>query len=96
MSTDPDVEGVSLLDWVRLALFLSPLSVGERVENDLSLIEADGDEEWNVVSGEVSGLRVKVDGETLGLMDGGSLDDESLSWLELLLENRAVWDWLKT
>lgn len=91
MSTDADIEGVSLLDRVALSLFLAPLSVVERVQDDLSLVEANRDVKWHVVSGKVSGLRVKVNGEALRLVDGRSLHDEGLSRLELLLENGAVW-----
>ncbi|GMR37740.1 hypothetical protein PMAYCL1PPCAC_07935, partial [Pristionchus mayeri] len=90
VGADADVEGVSLLEGVRLALFLAPLSVVEGVHDDLALIETEGNVERDVVAREIGRLGVEVDGEALALVDGGSLDDQGLSRLDLLLEQRAV------
>lgn len=38
MSANSDVEAVTLLDRIRLALLLAPLAVDERVQNDLNSI----------------------------------------------------------
>ncbi|GMS85616.1 hypothetical protein PENTCL1PPCAC_7791, partial [Pristionchus entomophagus] len=90
VGADADVEGVSLLEGVRLALLLAPLAVVEGVHDDLALIEAEGDVERDIVAGEIGRLGVEVDGEALALIDRGSLDDQGLSGLDLLLEQRAV------
>lgn len=63
VGADADVDVVALLVRVRLALFLAPLSLGEGVEDEFALVEADGDVERHIVSGEVSSVAVKVDGE---------------------------------
>lgn len=53
MGTDTDVEVVSLLDWILGTLFFAPSSLGVCVVDDLSLVEADREMKWNVVTGEV-------------------------------------------
>lgn len=63
MGADADVNVVSLLVWVRFALFFAPFSLGEGVEDKFSFVETNGNVEWNVVSGEIGGVGVKVDGE---------------------------------
>ncbi|GMR39380.1 hypothetical protein PMAYCL1PPCAC_09575 [Pristionchus mayeri] len=90
VGADADVEGISLLEGVRLALLLAPLVVVEGVHDDLPLIEAEGDVERDVVAGEISRLGMEVDHEALALVDGGSLDDKGLPGLDLLLEQRTV------
>ncbi|GMR39385.1 hypothetical protein PMAYCL1PPCAC_09580, partial [Pristionchus mayeri] len=56
----------------------------------LALIKAEGDVHRDIITGEICGLGVEIDHETLALRDGGSLDNQGLPGLDLLLEQRTV------
>ena len=92
VSADSEVDVISLLPWVGLSLFLSPLVLGEGVEDEFSFVETDRDVERDVVSGEIGGGSVKIDSETDRIFGSLSLDNQGLSWFEGLGELRSVGD----
>lgn len=92
VSTDSEVDVISLLPWVGFSLFLSPFVLGEGVEDEFSFIETDRDVKRDIVSREVGRGSVKIDSETDRIFGSFALDNQGLSWFEGLGELRSIRD----
>lgn len=92
VSTNSDVDIVTLLPRVRLSLFLAPFSLREGVADDLALVESDGDVQRHVMAGEVCLSAVQIDREADRVLSGLAFHDERLTGLKGLGQSRAVWN----
>jgi len=60
---DSDIKRFSLFDRVAFPLLLAPFPSTKRIQHDLSLVEANGNMEWDIIASEVSAFTVQADGE---------------------------------